>query len=305
MTGAGSAEVVAQLEGDYANSLGTGDPFEIGRDPSIDELDLSNQLEQLRSADSPWDVESVKQNAEGAVSIGAVVSADVHDQVEQMVFNDGGTAIDPTSLSASSRLLVGVNYATGTAERELYGCIPQDYSISYEQGGMVSYSLSMFYADEQPSATIDTSTLTEVTGGSSVPFHGFDLQLDGGAITVEDLQNCELSISEIARPQYGADPTAKRGVIAAPSAELTLESILRTPDRLEVARGSATGSLPDSVDGVPGTITLTSEGGTTVSTYNLESVDPDSYSWNQVVDTEDTTDEIQAVVTGENAVSVA
>jgi len=305
MTGAGSATLVAQHETDFANTLASGDPFEMGRDPSITELDLQNQLARMRDPDSAWEVETVAQSAEGAVGIEALVSADIHAEIETIVLNNGGTGIDPNSLANSARILVGVDYATGSVERELQGVIPSEYSISYEQNGMVEYSLKCFYADETPSANIDTTTVMEVTGGSSVPFHGFDLQLDSGNIVVKDLQSAELTIADIARPQFGTGRIANRGVIDAPTADLTFESILRTADRSELARGDGTGTLPDSVDGVSGTITLTSEGGTTVSTYNLASVDPDSYSWTQIIDTEDTTDQINAAVVGEDAVTVS
>lgn len=305
MTGAGSATHVAQHEDTYASSLVAGDPFEIGRDPSIDELDLSQQLDRMRNADSVWDVEAVAQNVEGAISIEAVVSADVHAEIETIVFNSGGTAIDGTSLASSARILVGVDWATGSAERELQGCIPGEYTIDYSQGENVTYSLTMFYADETPSANIDTTTVTEVTDGSSVPFWNFDLQLDGGSIAVDDLQSATLSISDIARPQYGASRTANRGVIDAPGADLSLEAILRSADRLDFARGDSTGTLPDNVDSVPGTITLTAADGTAVSTYNLEAVHPgEGYSWNQIIDTEDTTDQIDAAVVGDNAVNI-
>lgn len=305
MPGAGSATLIGQHEDAYASSLVAGDPFEMGRDPSITELDLNQQLERMRNADSVWDVEAVAQNVEGAVGIEAIVSADVHAEVEQIAFNSGGTSIDGTSLANSARILVGVDWATGSADRELQGCIPGEYRISYDQGENVTYSLTMFYADETPSANIDTTTVTEVTDGSSVPFWNFDLQLDGGSIAVDDLQSAELAISDIARPQYGASRTANRGVIDAPSASLDVEAILRSADRLDFARGNSTGTLPDNVDSVPGTITLTAADGTAVSTYNLAAVHPgEGYSWNRVIDTEDTTDQISAAVVGDNAVNI-
>lgn len=307
MTGAGSGELVFGHEAEFMNGLvdsdsdGTPDLFAFGRDPTLTELDLQNQLENLREGQEVWDVESVKQNFEGAVGVEAVVSADVHNEVEKIVFNDGGTAIKP-GLASSARIFAGVTYPTGTTNRVLYGCTPTEYSISYEQGGMVTFSLTMLYGDEEPSTNVDLTSATRVSDDTSVPFHGFQLDIDG--THVKDLQSAELALSEIARFQRGDSPTPNRAVIAAPSATLDAEAIYTGPSRLEIARGNSTGKLPDNVDSVPGTVTLTANG-QTVSTYNLSGMSPDTYSWNEVLGTEDTTDSIQFNITDEQAVTIA
>ena len=293
MTGAGSGELLFCRETELAGSLvdadgeSTPDSTGFGRDPSLTELDLQNQLERLRDDNSVWSVESVKQNFNGAVSVEATVAGDVHDEVEKFVFNDGGTAMQ-AGLANSIRIFTGVNFAGGSAERILKGAIPLSYDISYNQGEMVTYSLSMAYADEEPATSVDLSSANRPSEGESVAFHGFELQIDGGTV-VEDLQSCTLSISEIARFQRGTSPTPNRGVIAAPSATLDATALFTTPSRLDIARGDATGGLPDTLDSVTGTITLTSQSGT-VSTYNLNALKPDSYSWENVISTENTAD---------------
>jgi len=300
VTGAGSGELIFGHEGEFANSLvdsdsdGTPDLFAFGRNPSITELSLENQLQRLREADSVWSVESVKQNFQGAIGVEATVSADVHDEVEKVVFNDGGTAMK-AGLASSARIFAGVQYPTGTAEEEYLGCIPLEYAINYEQGGMVTYSLSMAYADQKPDPTTDLSTATRVSDSSSVPFHGLELQVDG--TTVADLQSAELSISDIARLQYGASPTANRGVIANPQAQLDVEALFTTPSRLDMARGAADSAPPDTLDSVTGTITISSEG-QPVSTYNLAKLKPDTHSWNNVISTDDTADSTTFHVNG-------
>ncbi len=308
MTGAGSATpLVFGHEDSFMGSLvdsdddGTPDLFGFGRKHSITELDLDNDLEDLSEGDSVWDVESVKQNAEGAVSVEAVVSSDVHNEVEKIVFNDGGTAMKP-GLASSARVFVGVNYATGTSERTLYGCIPLSYDINYDQGSMVTYTLSMAYADEEPDSSPDLSTATRASDDSGVPYHGFTLDIDG--TSVEDEQSVTLSISDIARFQRGSDPKPLRAVIASPSATLDATATYTGPSRLDIARGSSTGTLPDNVDSVSGTIELADAAGT-ISTYNLSGMSPANYSWNEVVSKEDTTDQIQVNITDEQAVTVA
>jgi len=308
MTGAGSAVgPIFGHEDSFMGSLvdsdsdGTPDLFAFGRNTTLTELDLQNQLEDLSEGDAVWDVGSVKQNFEGAVGIEATVASDVHNEVEKIPFNDGGTAIKQ-GLASSARIFVGVTSPSGTAERTLYGCIPTEYSITYEQGGMVTYSLTMLYADEEPGSSPDLTTATRVTDDSSVPFHGFSVSIDG--TTVTDEQSVTLTISDIARFQRGSSPTPNRAVIASPSATLDVEAIFTGPSRLDIARGASTGKLPDTVDSVSGSITLDANG-TTVSTYNLSGLSPDTYSWNEVLSDEDTTDQIQFNITDKQAVKIA
>lgn len=309
MPGAGSGELIIGHEQDFMGSLvdadsdGTPELWGAGRNDTITELDLQNQLENLSQGDTVWDVESVKTNFEGAIGIEAEISADVHsDGVEPIVFNDAGTGITP-GVASSARIFTGVQYPTGNAQRELLGCIPLTYEISYEQGSMVTYSLTMAYADEEPGGTVDLSTATRASDGSTVPFHGFQLDIDG--TTLEDEQSVTLSISDIARLEYGSSPTANWGLIANPSATLDVTANFTEPSRLELARGSSTGAAADTLDSVPATMTLTSMGGVTVSTYNLEKLKPDSYSWSEVLSGETTTDSTTFNVTGQDAVSVA
>ena len=302
MTGAGTGTLVAAGEQSFMGSL-VGDPdlFHLGRNPTITELSLSNQLQEMREGDEAWAVESVKQNFEGAISIEATVSEDVHTQVEdQLVLNSADT-IEP-GLSTSGRIFAGVQYPSGTAEEEYLGCIPLSYDVNYEQGSNVTYSLSLAYADQKPDPSTDLTTATEVTDGSTVSFHGVTLDVDG--TTVQDLQSATLSLSDLSRFQRGTSPTPTRGVTAAPSAELTVNALFTQPDRLDLARGDATGTPPDRLDSVPGSLGLAGPNGT-LRTYNFDNLKPDTHNWNEIVATDDANDDTTFQVTGQPAVTFA
>lgn len=306
MTGAGTGELLFSHESEFAGSLvdadsdGTPDVFAVGRDPTISELSLENELQRLREGDSVWSTESVKTNFRGALSIEATVSSDVHPEIEKLVFNDGGTSIQP-GVTSSARFFAGVQYPTGEALEAYLGCIPLEYSLEYEQGGMFSYSLSLAYADQEPNPSTDLSGATRVSTGTSVPFHGVDVQVEGSNIA--DLQSASLSISDIGRLQYGGSPTANRGVVANPQATLEVEAIFTEPSRLDLARGAADSSPPNRIDSVPGSMSASIDG-STVSTYEFEALKPDSHSWNNILSTDDTTDSVTFNVDGKNAVTV-
>jgi hypothetical protein len=308
MTGAGTGTLVAAGEQDFMGSLvdddtdGTPDLFHLGRNPTISELSLSNELEEMREGDEAWSVESVKQNFEGAIAVEAAVSEDVHTDIEeQLVLNATDTVVP--GVSTSGRIFAGVNYPSGQATEEYLGCIPLSYDVSYEQGGNVTYSLSMAYADQKPDPSTDLTTATEVTDGSTVGFHDFDLSIDG--TTVADMQSATLSLSELSRFQRGGSPTPNRGVTAAPSASLDVEAIFTSPSRLDLARGSSTSAPPDRLDSVPGTITINAPSGGALRTFELDNLKPDTHNWNEILGTEDTTDSTTFNVTGRPAVTFA
>lgn len=308
MTGAGSGKLVLGHEQDFMGSLvdsdsdGTPDLFQAGRDDTIEDLEIDNQPVDLPKGDSVWDVNSREGNFAGTITISAAISADVHGDIEQLVFNDGGTGIT-SGLANSARVFVDADHLTGTANRELLGCVPQSYSIDWTQGEPVTYSLTLAFADENPDPSVGLTTATTASGGSTVMWSGGSLDIDG--TTVEDMQSMSLSIEDIAELSYGASRFANHGVIRDPgTATLDVEAKFTSPSRLEFARG-ATDGIADTLEHRPATVTLETADATAVSTYNLESTSPATQSWENVLASDDTTDNTTLNVTGENAVSIA
>jgi len=291
MTGAGSGSLAFGKEDTFMGSL-TGGPdyWQFGRDEDITELSLDNQIERLREAEAVESVESVRQNFEGAVGISAVVSSDTFGDVEDLVFNDGGAGFVP-GRPQSAKIYAGVDYLDGTTERALEGCIPTDFALSYEQGGLVRFSVSFIYATETPGTSITPASVTAVSSGTSAAFHDFSLDVDGATVT--KLQSAELSISNISRFQYGATgPTPVDAVIAAPETELTTEAIYTGPSRLELALGSSDATAPeDRITPTTASLDLNVDG-TAVSSYDLGDVKPATQSWADVIGEADTTESI-------------
>jgi hypothetical protein len=302
MTGSGTGTLVAAGEQSFmGNLVGAPDLFEMGRDPTISELNLENQLRRLRQPDSAWTVESVKGNFQGAIGIEAVVSEDVHTQVEDQLVLNGTDTIEP-GVSTSGRIFAGVNYPTGTAEEEYFGCIPLEYQpLGYTQGDDVRYSLTMAYAKQESDPTEDLTTATQVSDGSTVAWHGVDLQIDG--TTVSDLQEATLSMSSLSRFQYGLDSVPNRGVTAAPEASLDVNATFVEESRLDRAKGGQS-TTSDTLPSVSGQITLTPPSGTVLRTYALAKLKPDTYSWNEIIGTEDANDQTTFNVDGEPAVTI-
>ncbi|MGQ3723520.1 hypothetical protein [Natrialba aegyptia] len=285
-----------------SDSDGTPEYWKFGRDASINNLELERALSNLTEGDQAEYVESVAGNLEGAFEVEAVISSDVHGDVEELVFNDAGSGFTP-GRAASGRVYVGLDYLDGTAERELVGCVPMGYSVSYEQGEPVSYTLTMAYADENLGTTITPSSINTVSDGTSAMFHGVTLDIDG--TSVAKLQSAELSISNISRFQWGADHVAVDAVLARPETELNVDAIITGPSRTELAYGSAGATTTAArMNSVAGSLDV-AVGGTSVSTYSLSKLKPNTNSWNDVITDGDTdvTDSTTFNVTGQTAVA--
>ncbi|MUV50978.1 phage tail tube protein [Haloarcula sp. CBA1122] len=308
MTSAGSGSLAFGKEQSFKGSLETdanSDPqyWQFGRNDTLTDLSLDNQLQRLDEAGAVESVESVKQNFEGAVEVEAAISSDTFGDVEDLVFNDDGTQFT-NGRPNSGKIYAGVDYLDGVAERELVGCIPVDFTpVSYEQGGMTTFSISFLYATENVDTSITPSNVTAVTGGTSAPSHAITVDIDGTTIT--KLQSAEVSISNIARFQYGSvSPEPIDAVIEKPETEVTTEAIFSGPSRLEYALGAADATSPqDRLVSVPGTIDITVDG-TPVSTYNFSALTVATEAWNSVISDDDTTESISWNADGNPAVSI-
>lgn len=304
MTGAGSGQLLLAHEQTFKGSLvdsdnsGSPDWYQVGRDPTLpDGPTISRNLQRLNSGQSVESEESVAQNVNGSVTIDAVVSEDVHKEIEQFVFNDNGVQFQ-TGRPNTARIFVSSDYLGGNQDRVLFGCIPQDYSVSYEQGGLVSYSLQVGYAEERTDQSLPLTDITPVTDGSSAIFHGFDLQYDG--ISVAKLQSAELSISNIADWHYDGEPIPDDAVIRKPETSLDFTAIVtsQTPDRTEVQYGAANAdTIQDTMASVAAEFAI-GVAGSNLSTYQLSAVKPDSTSWANTIASDDTTESVSCHVNG-------
>jgi len=284
MTGAASSTVVLAREASFLGSLvDDGDPdyYLPGRNPTLEEISIANALQRMDDPNAVEAVDSVAGNFEGALSATWTMSADTHADVRETIFNDAGGGF-VAGAAASARWYTGVDHLNGTAERELLGVIPLEYSVTYQQEtNTIRESLTAAFADENRSASITPSNITGPTDGNDVAFHGASLSVDGA--TVEKLQSATLSISNIARFHRGPSRTPEDAVIAQPRTTLQAEAIFGGTDTLERAYGGAGASDPqDRLSSVSGELAF-SAGGQSVAAYTLPELKPESYDWTDLV----------------------
>lgn len=313
MTGGGSATLAFGIEDTFTGSVvdqdSSGNPsyYSFGRNPTVQTLSLDNQLQRLDEAGVIENPEAVKGNLEGAFGVEAIANEATFNWVNSLVFNDGSDGSPTgwtTGRARSGTVQAGVEYLSGsgttTKVRALKGVVPTDFEVVYQQGDMIRYTLTCLYADEEDGS--EPTDLTRPVGGDDAAFHNLTLDIDGTTIT--KLQSATLSASGLYRLQYGADPVATDAVLGQPRTSLDTEAIFEAERYLEFAYGSAGATTPeDRLTGVSGSYDL-DIGGTTVATYTLNSLKPDTYDWDSLLDAEtDTTDPVSWIHEGQLAVS--
>ncbi|WP_435175653.1 phage tail tube protein [Halorussus sp. AFM4] len=306
MTGAGTADLAFAKESSFLGSLvdsdadGTPEYFEPGKDPTLQELTLQRALQRQRDPSNVWSSQSVAQNLEGAFGIQFTMDDSRIGDVHDIVFNDAGTGLT-SGLAASSRWFLGLDYLSGTAERVLKGVVPMDFTVEYSQGGQIRLNITFAYADEEYNTSITPSSV-QAANGASAQWHGMDLTI-GGTTQVKE-QSATLSISDMSRFQRGSEPIAVEAVVANPQATLDVTGIFSETNQMELAYGgSGQTTTSKTMSSVSGSMAL-SAAGATVTTYNFGQLKPNEYSWNELLGTEDTTEQVPFNIDGNPAVSI-
>jgi len=308
MTGAGSASVAFVKETAFDTLPGTPTYYLPGRNVTVSELSLDNLLQRMREPGNAEAVDSLAGNLDGAVSFDYAMSADTHGDVRDIVFNDAGSGFTSGHATTSSWYL-GVEYldsisTTATAERHLKACIPLEYTISYEQGtNTINESMTMGYADEEFDTTLTPGFITGATARIDVPCHGSALPADASSVGAR-LQSATLTFQNMYRFIQGTSRTATDATLANPQATLDMASVFNTTDYLEQAYGAGGATSPqDQLTNVAGSLAF-DVAGSTVATYDLPKLKPNSYNWESLVGGEDDlTDPVTYHVNGGVSVS--
>lgn len=304
MSGSGSSTVAFGKEASFNDDPSAITEYYLpGRNLTVEEIELQRALERLSDPDTVEAIESIAGRIEGALSANWAVAGDIHADVRDIVFNDGGTGFTHGQ-AATSAWFIGLDHLSGTVERVATGVVPTEYSLSYsDEDNTITASLTAIYAGERKNATISPTNITGPAEGSTVPFHGFSLDVDGAAVS--KLQSATLSVSNIAQFITGPESTPVDAVIAEPTTDLQFTGVIDGPDAIDLAYGGGGQSVTEVQDGVgavPGTVTL-SEAGGTVAAYDLPRVEPDTYSWADLVSANPTTEAVNAHVNGGLTVS--
>jgi len=297
MTGGGTSNVATVAETDLMTEPAEPTFFQPGRNITIEDAELSNTLERMTLPDQAESVESIAGRLEGAFSANWAMAGDTVSDALGLIFNSAGPLTFTGGRATTSSWYLGVDYLDGTCERNLQGVLPTEYTLEWDdESNTVTQSLTALYADEEQATSITPTSITESANGNTVPFHGASLDIN--TVPQTKLSSITLSISDIARYQWGASRYPLDAVINYPKTTLDVEAVFSETDQLALAYGADGATTPqDSVNEVSATLDLSANGGS-VASWSLSAGKPDTYNWSNLVSADDTTEPLSLQISG-------
>lgn len=290
----GTRQLAYQIEpaNDYAGSPSGSDYLVPFKNPTIEDIELSNALQRMRLPDDPQAVESVAMRFEGAFGVSGVLTEPwwltSHFGTAP---GAGGETSAPYTYTwdytdhtiRSSRWYVGVQSTTGEIERELKGVVLGQVEFSISEGEPVNVTLTGFYGDESGNGSLSPGTLV---GADADPmlFHGGSISVPASS-EVAMPQSATLSLNSSARAMREWERKPVDAAIGNVETTLSLSNIIRGTDTRSLAYGNS--SAPVTSSGVSGaadgTLQFTGAGSEAL-TLNLTRVKHNTYNWSQVLD---------------------
>jgi len=282
MTGAGAASAVAWApEQSYLGGTGTSPTYrEPGANIQVNTAELNRNLLTIYAPDDPEAQDFLAQNLEGQLDVSFVLE---NDQFHRLLFNDGFTGFT-SGLANSAEWYLGVDYVgsggQATTERQIKGWAPATASIEYRGSTeAVRVTLSGAYGDEETNTAITPGTVSRTE--DEVPGHGSSLSLAGSGVT--RLQSATLQFEGISRLRRAASQTPIDAVAGNVQTSVNLTAFYDGPELYERALGTAGATTTQtSVDAVAGTLSF-DVAGSEVASYDLATIKPDSYAWEDLV----------------------
>lgn len=274
MPGAGSSTVAWAPEQSYLGGTADTPTYRLpGTNVQPNTVELSRNLVEIVAPD---DVEVQKYLAtqlEGQLDISFVLK---NDEFHRMVFNDNYTGFT-SGLVNSAEWYLGVDYRSGTTERQIKGWAPATATIEYAGPDTpVRVTLSGPYGDEETNTTITPGTIDDP--GDEVPGHGTSLTIDGTSFD-DRLQSAALSFEGLSELIRGASQTPIEATARVPSESVEIEHIYDGPELYEQILGtSGATSTQESVDAVTGSLSFSADA-TTRADYSFDRIKPDTYDW--------------------------
>lgn len=248
-------------------------------DASIDDFSIENNNTRKRYDDRPVPAGTREGNFLGSLTVSFdYADTNWHDIV---LFDDGSL---PTGLieATTSTWYIEADLLEGNIPRVAPGVRTEGASISYTENEEVRITLSLEFgtetddADSPTDAEIDYPDLEDVR-----TWHDTTLEING--TTVTELQSFEIDLSPLTRFKTNDTrfPHGVATVMAEPVLNVTAE--LEDADMLEYAWGGSGADTPqDTIDSRDATVAFGSGNGTQ-DEYDLKTLDPQNYSWDNLL----------------------
>ena len=283
MTGAGSAEVAARLEDGYLTPDTEGEWFQPGKDISVGDLSIDNQLTRNRDPDDATPDGSREGNFVGTASVSFTMT---DDKWHDLLPFENGSLSQQGGLAPSAEWYFGVqalddDLAEINESITAAGASVINAEVQYQEGQDVSVDLTIEFGDLSDSAPA-AGEIVQPSSEDVYTHHGTDLSV--GGVDQSAMQSATLSLANLARRQEQQARTPRAMVVGAIEPELTTDAIFSGPDQLELAVGGTTNSVGDMIEGEEtGSLTFENGLGETIE-YTLSKLQPIDYSFTALVE---------------------
>lgn len=260
-------------------------PF--GLEPTIEDISFERALSELGLPSDPETVRTVAQQFEGAVSLSFVPAGEpwYHNHHMGTQPTADGESSAPysytwtptlTTSMPSARLYAWADYPGGRLEREIQGAAFDGLTVDISRGEDVRISLTGFYGDEVPNSSA-TNTAGPVPDGDPLVVDAAELSIpDTNTLVEMDSATLEINSGARARRGFGQHPVGAATGRFETSLDIT--KALTSSTQLELAYGGSDG-VSARVDGAnQGVLSFSTPGATSLE-YQLGTVTPGSYSW--------------------------
>lgn len=286
MTGAGAGSVAYALEDSFGTLPGTPTWIQPGEILSVGNVSLERALQRSRAPDDPRPKGSRAGNRETAISVStAMAGTNFHD----LVFANASTSLATSaSLAPTATWYFGADVLPGDEDRFIQGCPVESWSQSYEQGRTdIQNDFTIIGAQEidadDASAPALPSSIVQPAKDDVATFAGASFDLNGAQLSTK-LQSFSIDISGMARFRRGQQQEPVDAVVGAYQPSFSITAILEGGTQRELAYGTSGATDPvDTVDSSSATITIDSHDGTSLATYTLSGLQPNTYNWQNLV----------------------
>lgn len=299
MTSAGSARVAYEKEDSFGTLPGTPtwvQPFENINIPS---WSFDNAMNRNRQPDDPRPDAAREGPLRGSLTVsGALTDTNFHD----LVFPESSnTSLATGAWNAPTATWYLEQGLPGGTDQEVFlaRAFVESVTWNYQQGEDVTVDLNIRFGDLPEVGGSHGSapgSISQPSKADIVRWHGTSFQVN--AAEVNKLESLSLTIGNMARFTGGQQrkPTGATGGAYEPV--LTANAIIEDNDQYQLALGGSSETSPqDDIDTSSGTLAFDKEDGTTVVTYNLSDLTPNSYGWDSLADPDvDTTEALEFFV---------
>lgn len=286
MTGAGTSRVAFRAESSFNTPDDTNDWILPGLNVSVGDFSIENNQQRNRKPDEVTPVGSRAGNFRGTLSLNFDYTGDEWHAL--VPFSGAGESLSGAGGAAPTAEFYLNTTALDDTDAQFESDITvsgaaTEAAINYQQGEPDTVDLTIDFGALSSESPAD-GDIVEPSNADVFTHHGTSISVGGRSQT--GAQSATLTLSNLARRQEQQSREPLRYVVGAIEPSFSTDALFTEEDQLTAALGGSTTSVADTISGEASAEFALSNGNGSTVTYELTQLDPQTYSWNALVDPE-------------------